>query len=183
MAIRKVARMGHPVLRTVAAAVPEATIRTPAISGLIHDMIETMFEYEGRGLAAPQVYESVRIVVMLWNLKKGDDNSSILCLINPVITLLTEETSTYWEGCLSLPGLRGKVTRPNRLSLAALGPKGEKIQMNIDGFEATVVQHECDHLDGKLYVDRIKDMKDFAFTSEYERYCLPDDPASEAVDE
>ena len=133
-------------------------------------MIETMFEYEGRGLAAPQVHESVRIVVMLWELEKRNDSSSILCLINPVVQPLTEETSSYWEGCLSLPGLRGKVARPNRLSLTALGADGERIQMDVGGFDATVVQHECDHLDGILYIDKITDRRDFAFNSEFQKY-------------
>lgn len=183
MAIRKVARMGHPVLRKVAIPVPEAAIRTAPIQALIHDMVETMFEYDGRGLAAPQVHESLRVVVMLSDFKKKGEQSSILCLINPVISPLTEETSPFWEGCLSVPGLRGRVSRPNRISLSALGAKGEHIQRNVDGFEATVIQHECDHLDGKLYIDRIDDMRNLAFLSEYERYILPDEPSTEGLDE
>lgn len=162
--------MGNPILRQVAKPVPESAIRSTEIQTLIQDMIETMFEYDGRGLAAPQIHESLKVVVMLREFEKNADPSSILCLINPVIKSLTSETSAYWEGCLSLPGLRGKVTRPNRIALNALGAKGEKIQLDINGFDATVIQHECDHLEGVLYVDRIKDMRDFAFNLEYRRY-------------
>lgn len=175
MVIRKVAVMGNPVLRCKANPVPESAIRSKEIQLIIEDMIETMLEYDGRGLAAPQIHESLRIVVMFWELEKKSEDALILCLINPIITPLTTETSSYWEGCLSLPGLRGKVSRPNRISLSALGRKAEKIQMDVGGFDATVVQHECDHLDGVLYVDRIKDLRDLAFNAEYRRYLSGDD--------
>src|SRR4051812_6833600 len=105
MAVRKIAVMGHPVLRKKAVPVPEKAIKTPQVQGLIQDMIETMFEYDGRGLAAPQVHESVQILVMLWDFDKGKE-TKLLCLINPKITPLTEETSEFWEGCLSIPGMR-----------------------------------------------------------------------------
>lgn len=183
MAIRKVARLGHPVLRKRAALVVNGRIGSPEINQLVQDMVETMFEYDGRGLAAPQVHESLRIVVMLWEHEKTEKKPSLLCLINPVIKPITKAMSSYWEGCLSVPGMRGKVTRPNQISLSASGIQGEKIQMDVSGFDATVIQHECDHLDGILYVDRIKDMKDFAYTDEYERYTLPGDPDSEGADE
>jgi peptide deformylase len=162
--------MGHPVLRKVAAPVPESEIKTPKIQTLIQDMIETMFEYDGRGLAAPQVHESVQIVVMLWDFDPNVE-PYLQCLINPVLTPLTQENSTFWEGCLSVPGLRGKVSRPNRISVKALNEKKEKIDFIAEGFAATVIQHECDHLLGVLYVDRIKDLRDgFAFNREYSRF-------------
>ncbi|MBI3293864.1 MAG: peptide deformylase [Deltaproteobacteria bacterium] len=184
MAIRKVARMGHPVLRKIAAPVPEKAIKTPEFQGFVHDLIDTMFEYDGRGLAAPQIHESLRVVVMLWKSEKSSSKPTILCLINPVIKPLTSETSHYWEGCLSLPGLRGLVERPNRIAVTALGLKGEKIEMEVDGFDATVVQHECDHLDGVLYIDRIKDLKNFSFNQEYDRHLSnPDDPDDEGDNE
>jgi peptide deformylase len=170
MAIRKVAVMGHPVLRTAAAPVPPKDIRTQAIQNLIRDMIETMYEYDGRGLAAPQIHESLQIVVMLWGTKKPEDSPEILCLINPEIKPLTGETQTFWEGCLSLPGLRGKVTRPKKISVNALSPLQEPIRMVVEGFDATVFQHEHDHLRGVLYIDRMDSLHDFSFTSEYEHY-------------
>lgn len=180
MAIRKVAVMGNPVLRRKADPVPESAISSKEIQLVIEDMIETMFEYDGRGLAAPQVHENLRIVVMFLELEKKPEDAPILCLINPIVTPLTTEMSSYWEGCLSLPGLRGKVSRLNRISLSALSPKAEKIQMDVGGFDATVVQHECDHLDGVLYVDRIKDLRDLAFNAEYRRFLSKDDSKEES---
>jgi peptide deformylase len=177
MALRKVASMGNPVLRQVAAPVPETEIKSARIQGLIQDMIETMFEYDGRGLAAPQVHESIQIVVMLWDFDP-DTEPYLRCLINPVLTPLTEEKSTFWEGCLSVPGLRGKVSRPNRISVKALNEKREKVEFTAEGFAATVIQHECDHLQGVLYVDRIENLRDgFAFNREYTRFLAnPADP-------
>lgn len=168
MAVRKVAVMGHPVLRKVAAPVDPKQISSPEIQTLIRDMIETMVEYDGRGLAAPQVHESLQILVMLWDF--DDKEPSLLCLINPVITPQTHTTSEYWEGCLSVPGLRGKVSRPNKISVEALDTKGKPIKFVAEGFAATVVQHECDHLLGKLYLDRMTDLTNLAFTREYQRF-------------
>jgi peptide deformylase len=161
--------MGNPVLRKVAEPLSEKDIGTPKFKALIADMIETMFEYDGRGLAAPQIHESLQVVVMLWDFDPGE-KPSILVLINPVITPLSEEKSSFWEGCLSVPGLRGKVTRPNKVRVQALGPDKEKIEFVAEGFCATVVQHECDHLQGVLYVDRIETKSDFAFSREFEKY-------------
>jgi peptide deformylase len=174
MAVRKVAVMGHPVLRQVAKPVPDNEILTPRIQTLIHDMVETMFEYDGRGLAAPQVYESIQIVVMLWDFEPKEE-ASILCLINPELRPLTKEASTYWEGCLSLPGLRGKVSRPSKVALTAFNQKKEKVEMELEGFAATVIQHECDHLLGKLYVDRMTDFTQFAFNREYAKFLATDE--------
>lgn len=174
MAIRKVAVMGHPVLRQVASPVPEAEISSPAIQGLIRDMIETMMEYDGRGLAAPQIHESLQIVVMIWDFDEKKE-PSLLCLINPEIKPLNEEKSEFWEGCLSVPGLRGKVTRPNRISVKAWTEKKKKIEFVAEGFAATVVQHECDHLLGKLYIDRMDDLTSLSFNKEMSRYQSEDD--------
>lgn len=175
MALLKVAQMGHPVLRQVAQPVPEKDILSPAIQQLIDDMIETMDEYNGRGLAAPQVHVSLQIVVLIWDFEPKK-KSFLQVLINPQLELLTQETSTFWEGCLSLPGLIGKVTRPNRLLVKAFGQDGKKLQFIAEDFAATVVQHETDHLLGKLYVDRITDLTQFAFVKEYQKYIsTPDD--------
>lgn len=161
--------MGHPVLRKVAAPVPESKIKTPEFQQFLRDMTETMFEYDGLGLAAPQVHESIQVVVMVWDFDEGKE-ATLRYLINPEIKTLTEEISGYWEGCLSVPGLRGFVERPNKISVKALDQKGEKIDFTAEGFAATVIQHECDHLKGKLYVDHIKDPTKFAFNKEFGLY-------------
>lgn len=177
MAIRKVAVMGHPVLRQIAKPIPEKDITKPAIQTLIQDMIETMFEYDGRGLAAPQIHESLQLVVMVWDF---DPNTKpyLKVLINPEIKHLTDETSSCWEGCLSLPGLRGRVDRPNKISVRALDAQGERIGFEAEGFAATVIQHECDHLMGKLYIDRITDLSQFGFSRECSQFLIK----GEAVD-
>lgn len=169
MALRKVAQMGHPILRKVAEKVNPKDITTPKIRQLLADMAETMFEYDGRGLAAPQIHESLQILVMLWDFDPKKE-PHLVYLINPQIEALTEETSSFWEGCLSVTGLRGKVARPNRIRVEALNERAEKVKFVAEGFCATVVQHECDHLFGKLYVDRIADMRDFAFNREFGKY-------------
>ena len=103
-----------------------------------------------------------------------------LGVINPVIKPLAQTTSTFWEGCLSLPGLRGKVERPNRISVEALNQKGEKVSFVAEGFAATVVQHECDHLLGKLYIDRMTDLNSFAFNREFQRFWASDEAVESA---
>ncbi len=175
MAIRKVAVMGHPVLRQVAKQVPEKDISKPEIQTLIQDMIETMFEYDGRGLAAPQIHESLQIVVMVWDFEP-EAKPYLRVLINPEIKPLTEETASCWEGCLSLPGLRGKVNRPNKISVTGLDAKGQKIDFEAEGFAATVIQHECDHLIGKLYIDRITDLSQFGFSRECSQFLIKEEP-------
>lgn len=169
MSIRKVAVMGAPVLRKVAAPIPESEIPSQRIQTLIQDMVETMVEYDGRGLAAPQIFESLQIVVMIWDFDPTVE-PYLKVLINPEIEFLTEENSTYGEGCLSVPGLRGDVARPNWIRVRALNEKGERVGFEAKGFAATVIQHECDHLIGKLYIDRMTDMTRLAFTKEYGRY-------------
>ncbi len=174
MAIRKVARMGHPILRKKAEVVPESAISSHEIESLIRDMKDTLIEYNGRGLAAPQIHESVRIFLLFWDFDKGK-KPFIQVLINPEIKILTQEKSTYWEGCLSLPGLIGKVSRPRRISVEAYDEKAKRLNFICDGFSATVVQHELDHLNGVLYIDHIEDMKDFSFTEEYDRFLNRDE--------
>lgn len=169
MAVRKVAAMGHPVLRMVAEPVDPNEIGKPWFKQLIIDMVDTMAEYDGRGLAAPQIHESRQIVLMLWDFDANKE-AHLLILVNPKLKNLTTETSGYWEGCLSLPGLRGFVSRPNRVHVQAVNEKGEPLDFIAEGFAATVVQHECDHLLGKLYIDRMADLTQLAFTREFQRY-------------
>ena len=173
MAVRKVVVMGHPVLREVAKPIPEKQIKSPEVQSLIQDMVETMFEYDGRGLAAPQIAESLQLVVMLDDFT-ADEEAKLRVLINPVIEPLTEEESTYGEGCLSVPGLRGEVSRPNKIRVQAFDAQGKKLDFVAEGFEATVIQHECDHLLGKLYIDRMTDLTKLAYTKEYTKYLVPE---------
>ncbi len=169
MAVRKVAVLGHPVLRKVAAPVSMEEISSPAFQELLKDMLETMFEYDGRGLAAPQIHESKQLLVMLWDFTPNEE-PYVLVLINPVITPMTQEKSAFWEGCLSLPGLRGKVARPNKISVEAINQRKEKVSLVAEGFAATVIQHEVDHLLGKLYIDRMDGLNELSFNREFDRY-------------
>ena len=179
MAIRKVARMGHPVLRKKARELAPEEIQTPEVQRLIADMIDTMHEYGGVGLAAPQVHEPLRIAII--ELDPGNpryDIEEALGLnvyINPKIEILDDSEQGYWEGCLSVPGMRGLVFRPSKVRVEALDAMGKTKVLEAEGFLATVFQHEFDHLDGKLYVDRIRDLSNFMFEKEYERYHLNSD--------
>lgn len=150
MAILRVAQMGHPVLRQVAEAVDPKAIRTSVFQQFCDDLVDTMHEYDGVGLAAPQVHESVRVVVA----EIVEDEEPVV-LVNPVITVLGSGTRRTWEGCLSVEGMRGLVERPDHIRLQAYGRDGKRIDRELHGFRAVVVQHECDHLDGFLYVDRV----------------------------
>lgn len=170
MAVLKIVSMGHPVLRQVADPIPLKDIQSDEIQNLIEDMVETMFDYNGLGLAAPQIDVSLQLVVMLWGFDENPENNRVRVLINPEISPETEEESKFWEGCLSVPGMRGLVSRPNKIHLKAYDQAGKAFEEHISGFAATVVQHECDHLHGKLYVDRISDMRNFAYEQEYQRY-------------
>ncbi len=158
MSILKIAQMGHPILRETAAEVAVQDIKSSGVQKLIDDMIETMREYHGVGLAAPQVHESLQIAVMEIDENPrypGEEFIPTTVFINPKITFLTEKTMEVWEGCLSVPGLRGAVSRPIKIRLEALGRHGEKLDQIYEGFLAVAIQHETDHLFGKLYVDRM----------------------------
>jgi peptide deformylase len=175
MAILKVARLGHPVLRTAAEPVSPEAITSPEIQRLIEDMLETMAEYDGAGLAAPQVHVSQRIVIygVEHNPRYPDaDQVPLTVLVNPRVTPLTEEQDEDWEGCLSLPGLRGLVPRFTRVRVEAYGRDGHRLQFDADGFHARVVQHECDHLDATVYIDRMRSLASLTFLDEFQRYQL-----------
>ncbi len=164
MAILKVAQMGHPVLRTIAEPVDAALIPTPEFQAFCEDMLETMYEYDGRGLAAPQVYTSLRVVVATLDEEKGPE-----FLINPVITPLTEDTMRTVEGCLSVTNLRAAVDRINKIKLEFLDRTGAAQAYELSGYPAVVAQHECDHLDGVIFVDRC-DTFTLAFLDEFRRH-------------
>jgi peptide deformylase len=175
MSILKVARMGHPVLRAKAAAVDRATLRTPEMQKLIDDMIETMTEYHGVGLAAPQVHEGLRIFVASLDMERGEEPTEPIAIINPEIVPVGSETVDDWEGCLSIPDIRGKVPRLREIKVKALDRDGERIELRARGFSARIVQHETDHLDGILFFDRMRAFETLTFLEEYSRYWTRDD--------
>lgn len=180
MAIRKVARLGTPVLRRVAAAVPPEEIPSDRIQNLIGDLIETMHEYDGAGLAAPQIHESLQIVVIevAENPRYPEAPSiPLTVLINPDVQATTDEVDEDWEGCLSLPDLRGLVPRYTRVSVNAIDRSGNPLEISAEGFHARVLQHECDHLSGVVYTDRMTSMKSLTFVREHMRY--GDEPGAE----
>jgi peptide deformylase len=175
MAVLKVAHLGHPILRRVAEPVPPEAIRTREIQQLIDDMLDTMEDEDGAGLAAPQVHVSKRIVIygVRQNPRYPDaDDVPLTVLVNPVITPLGPEQEEGWEGCLSVPDLRGMVPRYTRIAVEALGREGEPLRFTAEDFHARVVQHECDHLDGKVYLDRMTSMDTLTFLPEFHRYWL-----------
>ena len=185
MAIRKIARMGHPVLRQKCREVTREEISSPEMRRLVKDMIETMHEYGGVGLAAPQVHESVRLAVIEFDAEDGryetGEAQSLLVIWNARVKVLDETPSGFWEGCLSVPGMRGYVERPSKIEINYLDERGKPQTLRAEGFLATVFQHELDHLDGVLYVDKIADKTRFAFSEEYARYHVEEgeDPVSE----
>jgi peptide deformylase len=174
MAIRKIARLGHPVLRQKTRDVTREEISSPEMRRLVRDMVETMHEYGGVGLAAPQVHEPVRLAILEFDADEGryetGEVQPLLVVWNGRIKVLDETTSGFWEGCLSVPGLRGYVERPRKIEVSYLDERGKPQTLQADGFLATVFQHELDHLDGVLYVDKVADKTKFAFSEEYARY-------------
>jgi peptide deformylase len=170
--ILKVARMGNPVLRQVAKPVDPARIRTPEFQAFVDDMIETMYEYDGAGLAAPQVHVSLRVVVLEIHQHPRYPAAELplTVLVNPEIQFLTEQRIPIWEGCLSIPDLRGQVPRIAHLEVSALDRHGEPQRFEFRDFPAAVIQHECDHLDGVLYIDRVADTTTLSFLREFQRY-------------
>ena len=167
MAIRHILRIGHPVLRQAAAPVTE--FGTPALRELVHDMLETMRANDGAGLAANQIGVPTRVVVfeLASNPRYPDaDAVPLTVLVNPEIELVGMERESGWEGCLSVPGMRGLVPRYRRVRYRGFDELGLPIDRTVEGFHARVVQHECDHLDGVLYPQRIEDMTAFGFQDE-----------------
>lgn len=179
MSIRKVMRMGHPVLRQPARDLDPTELSTPAFTRLLDEMRDTLHEYGGIGLAAPQIAEPLRLAIV--ELPGGPSRYGQLpripltVFVNPRITVLDDTTAGYWEGCLSVPGLRGYVERPQHIRIDYLDRDGAACSMTLSGFPATVAQHEFDHLDGVLYVDRLTDTTRLAFDAEFLRY--HDEPA------
>ena len=175
MAILKVARLGHPVLRTVAAPVPPAEIRAAETQRLIDDMIETMREYSGAGLAATQVHtlKQIAVIEVVENPRYPEaPEIPLTVLINPTVTPLTEAMEEGWEGCLSIPDMRGMVPRYTAVRLQAYDRHGEPMDLVAKDFFARVIQHEADHLDGIVYVDRMKNLATLTHLTEWSKYWL-----------
>ena len=173
MSILKVARVGNPVLRQKASALTVEEIKSPSVQKLMDDMVVTMREYEGVGLAAPQVHESKQIIVIesAASIRYSEaPNIPLTILINPVISYYSEEKADGWEGCLSVGDFRGVVPRSTSIKVDALGGNGKKVSIDATGFLSVVLQHEIDHLNGVIFVDKIKDLKTLSFLKEYERY-------------
>jgi peptide deformylase len=161
--------MGHPVLRQRARPVDKAALRHPLTQKLIDDMIETMHEYHGVGLAAPQVHEGIRLFVAVLDEEPGPDSDAV-ALVNPEIVPQGTATEEGWEGCLSIPDIRGMVPRFTEIIVKALDREGRATEVRLKNFAARVAQHETDHLDGVLFFDRMKSMESLTYLDEYSRY-------------
>jgi peptide deformylase len=176
MALREIIRMGHPTLRTPSRPLAAEEIGSAEIARLVEDMVDTLHDAGGIGLAAPQVNEPVRLAIIEITpdgSRYGDIPAMPLTVfVNPEVEMLGDERAGYWEGCLSVPGLRGFVQRPQHVLVRARNLASEPIELELHGFLATVFQHEFDHLDGRLYIDRMDDPTLLVFEEEFERYVV-----------
>lgn len=165
MAVKSILRMGDP--RLLEKSQPVTNITDPAIRGLIQDMFDTMEAAGGVGLAAPQIGVGLQVVIFGFNKSERYPDAPPVpqtILINPVITPLSDEEELGWEGCLSVPGMRGEVQRYRQIRYQGIDTQGNIIDRTVEGFHARVVQHECDHLIGKLYPMQMRDMSRFGYT-------------------
>jgi peptide deformylase len=182
MAILKVAHMGHPVLRAKAKPLAPSDLKHPALQNLIDDMLDTMAEYHGVGLAAPQIHEGLRLFVGVLESTKpeaGKDGADVpepepIAVINPEIIAVGDEIIEEWEGCLSIPDIRGRVPRVREIRLRGFDREGARIDLALRDFPARVAQHETDHLDGILFFDRMRTFQSLTFLDEYSRYHAKD---------
>ena len=166
--------MGHPVLRAKGRSIERSELGNPLVQKLIDDMIETMFEYHGVGLAAPQVHEGVRIFVASLDSNEESRPEDTFVLINPEVSLIGSETVEDWEGCLSIPEIKGRVPRAREVKVRALDRRGDRIELRAHDFPARIIQHETDHLDGVLFFDRMKSFDSLTFLDEYAKYWTKD---------
>jgi len=172
MSILKVCRLGHPVLRLQAQRLSKESLASSVTQTLIDNMMQTMVEYYGVGLAAPQVHESLCLAVIESHGPRGTIPMTVL--VNPDVTILDEELVEDWEGCLSVPDFRGRVPRYRKLRVDAWDRHGEKLQLIAEDFFARVIQHEFDHLMGRVYLDRMRDLSTLTHLAEFQRYWLPE---------
>lgn len=167
MAVLKIAKLGNPVLRKIALPVAPDEIRSPALQQFIDDLLETMIKAEGIGLAAPQVSRSQQIIVMQ---SPGEGGFPETVLINPTIVYYGPHQTEIWEGCLSVDGLRGKVSRPSMIRVQGLDRHGSSVDFEATGLFAVCIQHEIDHLLGKLFLDRMADLSTLTQLDEFDHY-------------
>jgi peptide deformylase len=178
MAVQTILRMGHPTLRLLASPLLLSEIGTPEFQELIQDMQDTMDAAEGIGIAAPQIGVSQQVAII--GIEKENprypeaEEFELITVINPKITILDKTLQGHWEGCLSVPDLRGYVERPIKVQIDYIDPQKQAQSFIAEGFPATIFQHEIDHLLGKLYVDHIKDKELLSFTDEFYEYHAPD---------
>ena len=173
MAILRVARMGNPVLREIAEPVAAEDLADDEVQLLIEDMLDTVDDYQGIGLAAPQVHVSTRIIIVCPpgnGSEEDEEELPPLVLVNPEISPCGEEKVTDWEGCLSIPDIRGRVPRYAAIEVTALNRGGTERRFRAEGYLSRIIQHEVDHLDGVLFLDRVKDLQSLCLLSEYGRY-------------
>jgi peptide deformylase len=176
MSILKVARMGHPVLRAKARALEASDIKMSGVQKLIDDMLDTMAEYHGVGLAAPQVHEGLRIFVAALDAEdEPNQRAQPFVFINPEISLVGPDVVEDWEGCLSVPDVRGRVPRAREIKVRAFDRRGQRLQLTAHDFAARVIQHETDHLDGILFFDRMRSFESLTFLDEYSRFWTKDE--------
>lgn len=185
MSILRVSRMGHPVLRQPANAIDPAQIGHPDLQRLVDDMIDTMVDYEGIGLAAPQVFQSLRLIVLGVPDAEPEDEQAIplTVLFNPEFTSMSEESASGWEGCLSIPDVRGVVPRPTSVAVRAFDRAGQAIEFTARDFFARVLQHEVDHLNGVLFLDRMEGLDTLTFLDEYQRYWIEESEEEDETDD
>lgn len=175
----EVIRLGHPILRSVAEPVPEELFASGRLVELGRDMVRTMIEENGVGLAAPQVAEGLRLFSYWVPESDEEPETPPTVLVNPEIRAVGDETEEGWEGCLSIPGLRGLVPRYRRIKVKARNLDGESISLTADGFHARVIQHEYDHLDGVVFLDRMNSAHSLAFEPEWEKFVLSEEPEND----
>lgn len=177
MPVKEVLRLGHPLLRQVADEVVLDAFRTLEFANLIQDLKDTLVEQGGIGLAAPQIGISLRVAIIEIEAgltRYGElEAMPLTVFVNPQVKVLSPDTAGYWEGCLSVPGMRGFVERPQHILVSYLDAEAVSQTIELKGFLATVFQHEFDHLDGKIYVDHIRDMRQFVYEREFERFVAP----------
>lgn len=171
MSILKIASMGHPVLRRRALPLNRTVVTSPVVQKLIDDMIHTMREYRGVGLAAPQVHEGLRLFVGLLD---EDQDAEATALINPEIFPVSDAREDGWEGCLSIPDIRGRVPRFTDITVRALDRDGRHVEVPLKGFPARIAQHETDHLDGVLFLDCMTSFESLTYLEEYSRFWVKD---------
>ena len=177
----EVIRLGHPVLRSIAETVPEEWFDTGRLDELGRNLVRTMLEEDGVGLAAPQVAEGLRLFAYWLPGRDGGAEIEPTVVVNPELKIVDPELVEGWEGCLSIPGLRGLVPRHRRIKVKGRTIAGEGLSFTADGFHARVIQHEFDHLDGVVFLDRMASPASLAYEDEWEQYVLGDpDPEPEA---